>query len=221
MKFSAQKRDVKGSGASRRLRRNAKVPGIVYGAKKDATPIVVDHNEIFHSIRKEKFHASILDMELEGKIEKVLLRDVQMHPYKPQVLHLDFQRVAADEYITVAVPLHFEGEENSPAVVVDKANVTHTLTEIEVECLPADLPEFILVDLSNLTIADPVRVSDLKFPEGVKPELKADENPTVASAVFIEEEIISNEAPEEPGEVPASAQEAPEETSEEKEEKSE
>ncbi len=220
MKFSAHKREVKGTGASRRLRRNAQVPGIVYGAKKDATPIIVDHNEIFHAIQKEKFHASILDMDLDGKIEKVLLRDVQMHPYRPLVLHLDFQRVAADEYITVAVPLHFEGEENSPAVVVDKANVTHTLTEIEVVCLPADLPEFILVDLSKLTIADPVRVSDLKFPEGVKPDLKQDEDPTVASAVIIEEEVISTEAPEEPGEVPTSAQESPEET-EEKEEKSE
>ncbi len=214
MKFTAETRNDKGTGASRRLRHAGKLPGIVYGGKTPATPVILDHNEIYHDLRKEKFHASILDMELDGKLEKVLLRDFQMHPYNPVVLHIDFQRIAADQPITMDIPLHFEGEEKCPAVVLDHANVTHTLNQLEVECLPADLPEFILVDLSNLTIQEPVHVSDLKLPPGVKAVLKPDEDPTVATADIIEEEVISDEAPVAPGEVPAI-----EEKSEEEEEK--
>lgn len=189
MKFTASTRKAQGTGASRRLRRADKLPGIVYGGKVPATPIELDHNEIFHALRKEKFHASILDMELDGQNEKVLLRAFQMHPYKPQVLHIDFQRIAADEPIHMHVPLHFIGEEKSPAVVVEKANVTHTLTEIEVACLPANLPEFITVDLSGLTVQEPIHVSNLVLPEGVTAVLKPEEDPTVASAVVISEEV--------------------------------
>ena len=120
MKFTAVTRKAQGTGASRRLRRAEKLPGIVYGGKVAATPIELDHNEIFHALRKEKFHASILEMVLDGKSERVLLRSFQMHPYKPQVLHIDFQRISADEQIRMNVPLHFVGEEKSPAVTVDK-----------------------------------------------------------------------------------------------------
>ncbi|MCD8339450.1 MAG: 50S ribosomal protein L25/general stress protein Ctc [Burkholderiales bacterium] len=211
MKFSAETRNDKGTGASRRLRHAGKLPGIVYGGKVSATPISLDQNETYHNLRKEKFHASILDMELDGKLEKVLLRDFQMHPYKPIVLHIDFQRIAADQPITMDIPLHFEGEEKCPAVVIDKANVTHTLTELEVECLPADLPEFILVDLSGLTLQEPLHVSDLKLPSGVKAVLKPGEDPTVATADIIEEEVISEEAPVAPGEVPAIEEKSEEE----------
>ncbi len=210
MKFIATSRNEQGTGASRRLRRNAKLPGIVYGGKVAATPIELDHNEIFHDLRKEKFHSSILDMELDGKVEKVLLRAFQMHPYKPQVLHIDFQRIAADELIRVHIPLHFTGEETSPAVVVDKANVTHTLTEIEVSCLPANLPEFITVDLSSLTVNEPFHISDLKLPEGVTAVVKPEEDPTIASASVLEEEVISNEAPVAPDAVPAIEEKAEE-----------
>lgn len=217
MKFSAETRTEQGTGASRRLRRADKVPGIVYGGKTPATPITVDHNFIFHALRKEKFHASILDMELDGKDEKVLLRSFQMHPYKPQVLHIDFQRIAADELIRMSVPLHFHGEETSPAVVVDKNNVNHAITELEVSCLPANLPEFIEVDLSGLTTDAPVHVSDLKLPEGVTVVLKPGENPTVASAVVVAEET---EAPVEAAvpasEVPASQEKVAGDTTESK-----
>lgn len=211
MKFTASTRKAQGTGASRRLRRAEKLPGIVYGGKVPATPIELDHNEIFHALRKEKFHASILDMVLDGKDEKVLLRSFQMHPYKPQVLHIDFQRIAADEPIHMRVPLHFVGEETSPAVVAEKANVNHALTELEVSCLPAQLPEFITVDLSGLTVQEPLHVSDLKLPEGVTVILKADENPTVASAVVLTEEV---DTPAEP-EVPADAVPTTEEKSDE------
>ena len=134
MKFTAVTRKAQGTGASRRLRRAEKLPGIVYGGKVAATPIELDHNEIFHALRKEKFHASILEMVLDGKSERVLLRSFQMHPYKPQVLHIDFQRISADEQIRMNVPLHFVGEEKSPAITIDKTNVNHALTELLVSC---------------------------------------------------------------------------------------
>lgn len=194
MKFVANTRQAQGTGASRRLRRANKVPGIVYGGKVAATPIEIDHNFIFHALRKEKFHASILDMELDGTAEKVLLRSFQMHPYKPQVLHIDFQRIAADEPIRMRVPLHFHGEETSPAVFTEKCNVNHAVTELEVSCLPAQLPEFISVDLSGLTSAEPIHVSNLVLPEGVTVVCKPGEDPTVASAVVVAEEGEAAEA---------------------------
>ncbi len=194
MKFVANTRQTQGTGASRRLRRANKVPGIVYGGKVAATPIEIDHNFIFHALRKEKFHASILDMELDGTAEKVLLRSFQMHPYKPQVLHIDFQRIAADEPIRMRVPLHFHGEETSPAVFTEKCNVNHAVTELEVSCLPAQLPEFISVDLSGLTSAEPIHVSNLVLPEGVTVVCKPGEDPTVASAVVVAEEGETAEA---------------------------
>ncbi len=196
MKFVANTRQTQGTGASRRLRRANKVPGIVYGGKVAATPIEIDHNFIFHALRKEKFHASILDMELDGTAEKVLLRSFQMHPYKPQVLHIDFQRIAADEPIRMRVPLHFHGEETSPAVFTEKCNVNHAVTELEVSCLPAQLPEFISVDLSGLTSAEPIHVSNLVLPEGVTVVCKPGEDPTVASAVVVAEEGETAEAAE-------------------------
>lgn len=196
MKFVANTRQAQGTGASRRLRRANKVPGIVYGGKVAATPIEIDHNFIFHALRKEKFHASILDMELDGTAEKVLLRSFQMHPYKPQVLHIDFQRIAADEPIRMRVPLHFHGEETSPAVFTEKCNVNHAVTELEVSCLPAQLPEFISVDLSGLTSAEPIHVSNLVLPEGVTVVCKPGEDPTVASAVVVAEEGEAAEAAE-------------------------
>ena len=207
MKFTAVTRKAQGTGASRRLRRANKLPGIVYGGKVAATPIELDHNEIFHALRKEKFHASILEMDLDGKSERVLLRSFQMHPYKPQVLHIDFQRIAADEPIRMNVPLHFFGEETSPAVTVDKANVNHAITDILVSCLPDQLPEHIDVDLSKLTIDSPIHVSDLQLPEGVSAILKPSENPTVASAVVLAEETDSVPAAEVPADaVPATAE---------------
>jgi large subunit ribosomal protein L25 len=168
MKVVATTRGAQGTGASRRLRRAGRVPGIVYGSTTAPKAIEMDHNTLFHALRKESFHASILDLEIEGAAsEQVLLRDVQMHAFKPQVLHVDFQRVAANEKIHVKVPLHFVNAENSPAVKQSGAVVSHVFTEVDVSCLPKDLPEFIEVDLSNLSVGQSVHVHDLKLPEGV------------------------------------------------------
>lgn len=181
MKVVATTRTAQGSGASRRLRRSGKVPGIVYGSTATPTAIEIDHNPLYHSLRVEAFHSSILDMELDGKAERVLLRDVQWHAYKPQVMHIDFQRVAADQKIHVKVPLHYVNQEVSPAVKISAAIVSHVLSEIDVTCLPAALPEFIEVDLSGLTAGHPIHLSDVTFPEGVTP-VQAKENPVLVVA---------------------------------------
>jgi large subunit ribosomal protein L25 len=210
MKVVATTRNAQGTGASRRLRHLGKVPGVLYGGSAAAQAIEVDHNNLFHALRKEKFHASILDMELDGKSERVLLRAFQMHPYKPQVLHIDFQRVAEDQKIHMRVPLHFVGQESSPAVKVSGGLISHVMSDIDVACLPKDLPEFIEVDLSELKAHETVRVLDLKLPAGVSPVLKGKENPVVA-AVSTHGEAAEEEATAAPAaaDVPATAQKAP------------
>jgi large subunit ribosomal protein L25 len=211
VKVTATTRSAQGTSASRRLRRADKVPGIIYGGKAQPTAIEVEHNPLFHALRKEKFHASILEMDLDGKSERVLLRDFQMHPYKPQVLHIDFQRVAEDEAIHMRVPLHFVGEENSPAVKLNAAIISHVLSQVDVACLPRDLPEFIEVDLSGIKSTDVLKVSDLKMPAGVKPVLRGKENPVVVtvSVPGAQAEEDTSAAPTPAAEVPATAQKAP------------
>jgi large subunit ribosomal protein L25 len=168
MKVVATKRELQGTGASRRLRRAGKVPGIVYGSAQTPVAIELDHNALFHALRKESFHSSILELEVDGEAPgQVLLRDVQMHAFKPQVLHVDFQRVAANEKIHVKVPLHFLNAENSPAVKQNGAVVSHVFTEIDVTCLPKDLPEFISIDLTSLEVGQTIHVADLQLPDGV------------------------------------------------------
>jgi large subunit ribosomal protein L25 len=184
MKVVATTRQAQGTGASRRLRHLGKVPGILYGGKSEAVNIELDHNPLFHSLRREKFHASVLEMELDGRPEKVLLRDFQMHPYRQLVLHIDFQRIAEDQKIHVRVPLHFIGAENSPAVKLTGAIIGHVLSELDISCLPRDLPEFIEVDLSHLTAQDTVHVRDLKLPGGVFVALRGKENPVVVSVTL-------------------------------------
>ena len=189
MKIIATTRQAQGTGASRRLRRADKLPGIVYGGNVAATPIELEHNPIFYALRKEKFHTSILTMELDGKDQLVVLRAFQMHPYKPQVMHIDFQRINPDEPVTMSVPLHFFGAENSPAVKVSKGLVSHARSSIEVSCLPKDLPEFISVDLSGLTAQTTMHVSDIALPEGVSAVVRGNEDPVVVSVVAqVEEE---------------------------------
>lgn len=214
MNIIATTRKVQGTGASRRLRRAEKLPGIVYGGNAQPTLIELDHNPIFLALRKEKFHASILTMELDGKEELVVLRAFQMHPYKPQVLHIDFQRVNPDEPVVMSIPLHFFGAENSPAVKIDKALVQHLLSSIEVSCLPKDLPEFVDVDLSGLTSHDTLRVLDIALPEGVKAVVRPNTNPPVVTVVSekpeeTEEEQAATAAPEAaaPEAAPAAAEE--------------
>lgn len=185
MKFTASTRKEQGTSASRRLRRENKVPGIVYGNNVDATPIALDHNELFYALQKEKFHASILTMELDGKEELVVLRAFQMHPYKPQVMHCDFQRVDANSEVTMRVPLHFFGGENSPAVKIDKGFISHLTSFVELAALPKALPEFIDVDLSGMTSQTTLRVSDVKLPEGVR--AIAPETPIATVTVIAED----------------------------------
>lgn len=211
MKVVASKRDTQGTGASRRLRHAGKVPGVLYGGKGEAQSIEVDHNPLFHSLRKEKFHASILDMELDGAPERVLLRAFQMHPYKLQVLHIDFQRVAEDQKLHMRVPLHFSGQESSPASKTDGVLISHIMSEVAIACLPKDLPEFIAIDLSQLSVNDTVRVRDLKMPEGVTPVLKGKENPVVVAVTVRGEEVVEEVVGVAPvaADVPATAQKAP------------
>ncbi|NYT35713.1 50S ribosomal protein L25/general stress protein Ctc [Allopusillimonas soli] len=168
MQFNATTRSVKGTSASRRLRHAGRVPAIVYGGNAEPLSIELDHNEIFHALRKEDFHSSILDMQLEGKGQQVLLRAVQWHPYKPLVLHVDFQRVDAAQTITTKVPLHFINGDVSPAVKLGGQIISQVVTELEVTCLPSDLPKFIEVDLANLESGGNVFLEDITLPEGVK-----------------------------------------------------
>jgi large subunit ribosomal protein L25 len=181
MKFTAFERTLQGTGASRRLRNAQKVPGIVYGA---GTPsmIELDHNALFFALKKEAFHSSLLEMELAGKTEQVLLRDYQMHPFRPIVLHIDFQRVDATTKITKKVPLHYINEENSPAVKTDACVVNHVVNELNIQCLASQLPEFLTVDLSGLTKGQSLHVSDIQLSAGVKVVTHGKPNPVIVSA---------------------------------------
>ena len=196
MKFTAFERKLQGTGASRRLRTAGKVPGIVFGAGEPAM-VELDHNALFHAMKKEAFHSTILEMELNGAVSQVLLRDYQMHPYKPQVLHVDFQRVDNTTKITKKIPLHFIGEAESPAVKTDKCTVNHVITELMISCLAQQLPEFIEVDLSGLTLGHSLHINDLKLPAGVKAIVHGKPNPAVATAVApaAEEVIVAAAAP--------------------------
>ncbi|MBQ0937541.1 50S ribosomal protein L25/general stress protein Ctc [Ideonella paludis] len=192
MQFVAFERAKQGTGASRRLRVSGKVPGIVFGAGEPAM-IEVDHNALYFALKKEAFHSSILEMELAGKTQKVLLRAFQMHPWKQQVLHVDFQRVDETTKLRKKVPLHFSNEENSVAVKTDKCIVSHVATEIEIECLAMQLPEFVAVDLSGLVKGKSLHVSDLTLPEGIKAVKHGTQNPVVVSVAEpkVEEEIVA------------------------------
>ena len=181
--FTAFPRGTEGRGASRRLRRSGRAPGIVYGAGSEPQPIELDHNALFHAMRNEAFHSSILTMKLDGSATKVLLRDVQMHPFKNEILHIDFQRVDENRKIRMKVPLHFVRGEDSPAVKLAGAIISHVATDIDVACLPRDLPEFIEVDLSNLEAGGSIHVSALKLPQGLTAIAHGKTDPVVAAAV--------------------------------------
>lgn len=168
IEMNVKKRDAQGTGASRRLRRADQVPAIIYGGDKPATPITLDHNEIFHALRKEAFHASVLTLNVEGTKETVLLRDTQMHAYKLQVLHVDFQRVDATHKLHTKVPFHFVNADAAPGVKLQGGIVSHVMNELDVQCLPSQLPEFIEVDLSGLSVGQSIHVSQIKLPAGVE-----------------------------------------------------
>ncbi len=183
MKFVAFERAKQGTGASRRLRNVGKTPGIVYGGSGQPQLIELDHNALFHALKKEAFHSSILEMELAGQTSKVLLRDVQYHPYKAQIVHVDFQRVDANTRLHMKVPLHYKGEEESTAVKLDHCLVNHVMNELDVSCLPADLPEFIEVDLSGLKKGTSLHLADITLPKGVKAVTHGKPNPVLVAVV--------------------------------------
>ena len=185
MKFVAFERAKQGTGASRRLRISGRTPGIVYGGTAEPQKIELDHNALWHALKKETFHSSVLEMELAGGSSQVLLRDVQMHPFKQLIQHIDFQRVDANTKLHMKVPLHFSGDENSPAVKTEGCIANHVITEIEVLCLPADLPEFIAVDLSGLKKGHSLHLADITLPKGVTAVTRGKNNPVLVSVVAV------------------------------------
>ena len=191
MKFVAFERAKQGTGASRRLRNSGRTPGIVYGSTSAPQLIELDHNALWHALKKEAFHASILEMELNGQTSQVLLRDYQMHPFKQLVQHIDFQRVDANTTLHMKVPLHFSGEEESEAVKTDKCTINHVVTELEIECLAEQLPEFLTVDLSTAVKGQSIHVNDLKLDSHIKVLTHGRKNPVVATVVEPVEEVIA------------------------------
>ncbi|ATD67068.1 50S ribosomal protein L25/general stress protein Ctc [Luteimonas chenhongjianii] len=182
--IKVQRREDEGKGASRRLRHAGEVPAVVYGGDLKPVSIKLSHNDVWLASQHEWFYASILELSLNGEIQKVLLRDMQRHPFKQQIMHLDFQRVNENEAIRTAVPLHFINEDASPAGKAADVVITHELNEVTVTCLPGNLPEFIEVDLGSLALGDIVHLSQIKLPEGVEiPELALGADHDVAVVV--------------------------------------
>jgi large subunit ribosomal protein L25 len=208
IEFTAFPRATEGRGASRRMRRTGKAPGIVYGGPTPPQPIELDHNALIHALRNEVFHASILTMKVDGASTQVLLRDVQMHPFRNEVLHVDFQRIDPSRKIHMKVPLHFVNEAVSPAVKSEGAIISHVMTELDIACLPKDLPEFIEIDLSELDTAHSLHVSGVKLPAGVSVVSHRTGDPVVATAVVPKAAAETEEATVE-GETPAAAVAAP------------
>ena len=219
IEIKAEPRSLQGTGASRRLRRESKVPGILYGAGKDAQPIQLDHKDLFFKLKMEAFHASILDMELGADKMQVLLRDYPMHPFKQMILHADFQRVAADRKIHMKVPLHFKNGDIAPGVKVAGGAVQHIVNDLDITCLPKDLPEFIEVDLKDLQAGHSIHVSGMKLPAGVEStKLNKGDDITVATIVMTRAMSAEDEAAEaaaaaaapSAAEIPTTAQKAKE-----------
>ena len=199
--INAKERKSKGTGASRRLRHEGTTPGILYGGVKDAISLEIDSKELFMQFRHEAFHASILTLNLEGKKESVILRDFQMHPVRNNIQHIDFQRINENEKINVKVPFHFVNEDTAPGVKLEGGLVSHIMTEIDILCLPKDLPQYIEVDLGELAMGESIHLSEVTVPEGVELTTLTDENdPAITSIskpkVVVEEEVVT-EASEE------------------------
>jgi large subunit ribosomal protein L25 len=208
IEFTAFPRATEGRAASRRMRRSGKAPGIVYGGPMPPQPIELDHNALVHALRNEVFHSSILTMKVDGASTQVLLRDVQMHPFKNEVLHVDFQRIDPSRKIHMKVPLHFVNEAMSPAVKTEGAIISHVMTEIDIACLPKDLPEFIEVDLSQLDTAHSLHVSGVTLPAGVAVVTHRTGDPVVATAV-VPKAVVETEEVAAEGEEAAAAAAAP------------
>lgn len=208
VEINATLREVNGKGASRRLRKTGLVPGILYGGVEETKVIELDHKMLLMELSKEAFQSSIISLIVDGNKEDVLLRDYQMHPWKKQVLHVDFQRVSANKTINMSVPLHFINEEVAPGVKVGGGIVNHVLTELAIQCLPKQLPKFIEVDLSELDLGSSMHLSELSLPDGVEAVLsQKGEDPALATVqvprAVVEEEAIISDEDDGPGEEPA------------------
>ena len=204
IEFTAFPRATEGRGASRRLRKSGRAPGVVYGGTAAPTPIELDHNALIHALRNEAFHSSILTMKLDGGGTQVLLRDIQMHPFRHEVLHVDFQRIDPSRRIHMKVPLHFVNDATSPAVKLHGAVVSHVMNELDITCLPKDLPEFIEIDLSELDVGHSLHVSGVKLPAGVSAVTHRTIDPVVATAV-VPKAVVEEEAAPAEGEAAAAA----------------
>ena len=194
--ISVQKRDDEGKGASRRLRRASYVPAVVYGAGQPAQSIQIEHNTILLAAKNEWFFSSVLDLNVDGTVQKVLVRDWQKHPFKQQMMHMDFLRIDENAKLRVNVPLHFLNQEKSDAAKTSGVVISHNLTEVEVSCLPKDLPEFVELDLADLKPGDIIHLSQVKLPKGVESvalHLGADHDMAVVTANTVKEEV--EEAP--------------------------
>jgi large subunit ribosomal protein L25 len=208
--FTAFARTLQGTGASRRLRHAAKVPGIVYGGEAKPEMIELDHNALWHALKREEFHSSILSMTLGAAKTQVLLRDVQYHPFKQQITHIDFQRIEANKKLHMKVPVHFVNQDISPAVKLSAAIVNHVLADVEITCLPKDLPRFIEVDLKDLKAGESVHAKDVTLPLGVALVFHGRNKDAVfATASMVKEEAAPAEGAPVAAEVAATKQKAP------------
>jgi large subunit ribosomal protein L25 len=219
IEFNANKRELQGTSASRRLRRASRVPGIIYGGTAQPQAIEFDHNELFQHLRKEAFYSSVLTMNLDGAKEMCLLRDVQRHAYKPLILHVDFQRIDATHAIHQKVPLHFINADIAPGVKLAGGMVQHVMTELDVKCLPKDLPAFIEVDLKDLAGSASLHVLQLKLPAGVEAVLHKGDDPVVATIVVRGGAAAAEEVEAAPAEVQVITEKKPAEKKSEKTDK--
>ena len=201
IEITAIERLLKGTGASRRLRHSGKTPGILYGGKDEAKSIELDSKELMMKFKHEAFHASILSLNLDGKSEKVLLRDYQLHPVKDNILHIDFQRIDENKKLNAKIPFHFLNQEIAPGVKLEGGIVSHIMIDVDISCLPKDLPAYIEVDLINLAIGDSIHLSEVKIPEGVELTGLSEENDPIITSVskpkVVVEEVITPEEGEE------------------------
>jgi large subunit ribosomal protein L25 len=197
IEITANERALKGTGASRRLRHSGKTPGILYGGKDKAKSIELDSKELMMKFKHEAFHASILALNLDGKSEQVLLRDYQLHPVRDNILHIDFQRIDENKKLNVKIPFHFMNQEIAPGVKLEGGIVSHIMIDVDILCLPKDLPTFIEVDLINLSIGDSIHLSEIKVPEGVELTGLSEENDPIITSIskpkVVVEEVITPE----------------------------
>jgi len=216
----AEVRDVQGTSASRRLRHAGKIPAVLYGAGKDTAMLTLNHNSLHHNLEDESFHSSILTVEIDGKKEKAILRDVQMHAFRQLIMHIDLQRISAKDKIHMNVPFHFTGGEDAPGVKVESGIISHLMTELEIICLPADLPEFISIDVSALHLGDSIHLSEVTLPDGVESTIQTHGGDDLAIVTvmavraIVEDEPVATEEGEEGEEAAAddSDAEAPEDS---------